>query len=671
VSNHYQNRYGRSSKSNSISDNTININSSYYANGIYVAMADNTLILRNKITVVSERIIGVLIEYSSSYLSFGTLQTNNTQIVNNTINGTGGLVYLIESIGALNNIVKGNMLTSKSTVSYGYAGFESSGDLIESNTILVNGIGKFKGDKISTGQTGVYYSGGSSSNRVIDNYIVSVYVQGGDYAVYIAGNVIGFNVVVDNYLISDNGGKTADRAVYALFDVVSNNTPVYIFVSPKGSDTTGDGSKLKPFKSNAYAISQAYNRAVIYLLQGTYHENGLNIDKTITISALDGEAILNGDGKQMFYIALIGNLTINGLNITKSGIAFVNHGKLTINNSNISHNTATDEGGAILNYGDLSLIGSIFSYNSAYTGGSISNYGNLSISGCKMNYNSAVRGGVIYNNDTGSLNIFNSSFEHNSVTDNGGVIDNYGDLKVSKSLFKLNSAKNGGAIFSDSIKFTLLNSTFCYNEASNNGGAVSASMDEGVIDWSVFNRNTATSGGALMLSGGDIKITNSVISNNTAAYYAGLYYEGEVEWGHILYQLTIINCDLENNVAMVRGGAFGFADANVKISNSNIVNNFAPTYSTIYAPNYNINIDVRDNYWGLGGPDDSVWNTNNILFRDWLKDRSNWDDDGEPVLSLSLFLMMTMSRVLVLGQVGVRVLAVVLVLALALVLVNW
>jgi hypothetical protein len=405
VSNHYQNRYGRSSKSNSISDNTININSSYYANGIYVAMADNTLILRNKITVVSERIIGVLIEYSSSYLSFGTLQTNNTQIVNNTINGTGGLVYLIESIGALNNIVKGNMLTSKSTVSYGYAGFESSGDLIESNTILVNGIGKFKGDKISTGQTGVYYSGGSSSNRVIDNYIVSVYVQGGDYAVYIAGNVIGFNVVVDNYLISDNGGKTADRAVYALFDVVSNNTPVYIFVSPKGSDTTGDGSKLKPFKSIAYAISQAYNRAVIYLLQGTYHENGLNIDKTITISALDGEAILNGDGKQMFYIALIGNLTINGLNITKSGIAFVNHGKLTINNSNISHNTATDEGGAILNYGDLSLIGSIFSYNSAYTGGSISNYGNLSISGCKMNYNSAVRGGVIYNNETGSLNI--------------------------------------------------------------------------------------------------------------------------------------------------------------------------------------------------------------------------------------------------------------------------
>lgn len=631
VSNFYLNRYGRSPKLNLIQNNSISVKSGYSATGIYVAMADSTSISGNKIVLVSDRIYGVVTDYSVDYLSFGTLRTNNTQIVNNAINGTGGLVYLIESLGALNNVVRDNMLTSTSNTSYGYVGFGSSGDIIEANTILINGTSKFKGDKISTGQTGVYYSSGSQNNHVVDNYIISTYLPGGDYAVYLAGLVYGFNLVDGNYLISDKGNKTANRAVYAPFDVVTNNTPVYIYVSPQGSDLTGDGSKLKPYKSIEYALSQAYNRAVIYLSKGTYHENGLTIDKTIIISIFNGEVALNGDGENIFNISSTGNLTINNINITKGATAFINYGKLAINNSNISHNTATKDGGAILNYGDLSLNNSTLTYNGANSGGAISNYGTALISGCKMNYNSAFRGGVIYNNETDSLKIVNSSFEHNSVVNNGGVIENYGFISVSSSLFKFNNATNGGAIFSDSPEFNIFNSTFSYNEASESGGAISASMDEGTIDRSTFTKNTAVSGGALWLSGGDIKISKSIISNNTAVYYAGLYYEGEVVWGHILHQLTIVNCDIENNVAMVRGGAFGFVSANVNITGSNIVNNFAPTYSTVYTtPSYPSNIDARGNYWGPNGPDDSVWNTENILFRDWLWDRVIWVDNFNP-----------------------------------------
>lgn len=666
VSNRYENRYGRSPKSNLISNNTINLKSKYYANGIYVSMACNTLISNNKLSLVSDKIYGIITDYSMDYISFGTLWTNHTQIINNTINGTGSVVYLIESLGAFNNVVTGNTLYSNSSISYGYAGFKSNGDLIKSNTILVNGTRKVEDD--STGQAGVYYSNGSSGNVVSDNYIISNYIPGGEYAVFIAGTVFASNVVDGNYLISDNGYKAADNAVYALFDLVGNNTPYSLFVSPEGSDLSGDGSQTNPYGSIAYAVSKAYNRTVIYLLRGTYHETGLIINKTVTLSSLNGQVVLEGDKKQMFYISPTGDLRIYGLNISnayaENGSAFINYGKLRIDNSTVSHSKATGEGGAILNHGDLAVTNSNLSNNSAYNGGVISNHGTLSINGCKMNNNSAFCGGVIYNNETGSLNIFNSSFEHNSATSNGGVIDNYGYLNVSSSsfnfnnasyggvisnsayksnhlagvavnyisnsTFKNNSAQRGAAIFGNLNRFTLLNSTFSYNEASGSGGAISASMEEGIIDRSVFTYNTAVSSGALGLSGGDIKITNSIISNNAAMYYAGLYYDGEMTWGHILYQLTMINCSVENNTAMVSGGAFGFDDANVNISNSNIVNNFAPTYSTVFAQSYRTNIIAAGNWWGSNnGPDDSVWN-NVAMFRTWLTEIARWRYEGDP-----------------------------------------
>ncbi|UTB31583.1 MAG: hypothetical protein NKF70_08515 [Methanobacterium sp. ERen5] len=200
---------------------------------------------------------------------------------------------------------------------------------------------------------------------------------------------------------------------------------------------------------------------------------------------------------------------------------------------------------------------------------------------------------------------------------------------ILNSTFRYNNAYNGGAIFGGTNKFTISNSSFSYNEASNSGGAISQTVGLAIIDRSIFTWNTAVYAGALGLSG-DVKITNSVISNNNAMYSGGLYYEGEVVWDHIIHYLIMHNCDVENNTAMVRGGAFGFDDANVNITNCNIVNNFAPTYSTVFAQNYNTNIYAVGNWWGsIYGPDDSVWNAVQY-FRTWLSERVNWgsQDNG-------------------------------------------
>ena len=40
-----------------------------------------------------------------------------------------------------------------------------------------------------------------------------------------------FNKVINNYLISGNGSKRANAAVYALYDLVKDNTPFAIYVA--------------------------------------------------------------------------------------------------------------------------------------------------------------------------------------------------------------------------------------------------------------------------------------------------------------------------------------------------------------------------------------------------------------------------------------------------------
>ena len=61
-----------------------------------------------------------------------------------------------------------------------------------------------------------------------------------------------------------------------------------IYVSPTGSDTSGDGSQSNPYQHIYYAIDQANDGDTIICLSGTYYENqGRSIDKNLTIKSQD------------------------------------------------------------------------------------------------------------------------------------------------------------------------------------------------------------------------------------------------------------------------------------------------------------------------------------------------------------------------------------------------
>ncbi|KZX14493.1 hypothetical protein MBCUT_20650 [Methanobrevibacter cuticularis] len=689
VSNFYENRYGRSPKSNLIEDNTIVVSSDNIAKGIYVSMADDIKIINNSLAIHGKNtVFAIEILSNDSFAPYPTtLWSNNIKIINNTVYGFGNLVYLIKSYQSNNTHLLGNDLFSEGNSSFAYIGYKTHGDKIEYNNIVINGSGSGNGSGSNVGsenwinvaQAGIYYSNGSSDNLICENNITSnYYPKGADYAIYIADGAHDI-VVSGNYLVSNNGLFIANDAVYG--NVLSeNNTPYYIYVSTEGSDEFGNGSIDNPFKTISHAISQAYNRAIIYIINGTYYENNIFINKAITIKNYGGTVILNGKRGQIFIIANTGDLTIVGINfVDASGIngsVIYNNGLLHILDSNFYNNMAIDQGGVIFNNGNLLIDNSNFNNNTAYLGGVISNFGNVSISNSSFTNNSACSGGAIYSYHNSTVIIESSYFMLNKAfsddsqylyNDNetrlapgyGGVIYNFGTLYsinttyaynkaisggviansayiwrsfndsylyILNSIFQFNNASShGGAIYGQAYVLMILNSIFSKNEAQNDGGALNFSANHGLIDNSSFIGNTARStGGALAISG-NISISSSNIVNNSASYGGGISYSGDSSYGHVLNQLEILNSTIEGNLGLQSGGAFHFYYANVNITNSNILNNFAPNSPILYNNAPNGVIDLDNNWWGSNyGPSDDVWNKA-TYFRNWLVERSLWD----------------------------------------------
>lgn len=84
---------------------------------------------------------------------------------------------------------------------------------------------------------------------------------------------------------------TSDRTAEAAF-LRSQRFPVPSnarFVSPTGSDTN-DGSQARPFRTLKNAIAKTPAGGAIVLREGTYRENDVRVNKTLTIQSFPGEA---------------------------------------------------------------------------------------------------------------------------------------------------------------------------------------------------------------------------------------------------------------------------------------------------------------------------------------------------------------------------------------------
>ena len=232
------------------------------------------------------------------------------------------------------------------------------------------------------------------------------------------------------------------------------------------------------------------------------------------------------------------------------GGAIYTNGSTSISGSSFIENSVLGQGGAIYSKHDLDIVNCSFTSNKAHTdgcvGGAISAKGNVvTIVGSNFTSNEAGRrGGAIFARDRTEnkpvyVKIIDSSFIENCCEYDGGALCVRGNLDILNSSFKHNTVSDdaGGAIFCDSYAnvdsyTTVVDSTFIYNNAIDDGGAIHSNQDMTVIR-SVFENNNiigVNSEGGAIKSTEDVKIENSTFRNNHAPVSGGAIYADTITW---------------------------------------------------------------------------------------------------------------------------------------------
>ena len=316
-----------------------------------------------------------------------------------------------------------------------------------------------------------------------------------------------------------------------------------------------------------------------------------------------------------FTVTLTNATLINGK--ADKGGAIYNDGSLTLSDVKLSDNAADSYGGAVFNNGHLVVGNSVFDSNDVlnrgsasvdYGGAAIYNWydGTLTVSGSNFtnnikNYKNGDRlvGAIA---TIGDATISDSYFVNNSGRW-GGAITTSGDLlegsavstlTVSGSTFKENGGLYGAGIFVWGSDFTVSDCVFDKNTASgkgnmtpnnNNGAAIEVTDTNkaiaGIITGSNFTNNKAQYGGAIDICEGNIKITDSEFVNNSADVEGGAIDINTVKGNP---EVSISGSKFINNSASYGGAIVNVKDLTVR--NTEFVNN---TPNAIF------------NYVGFGG----------------------------------------------------------------------
>ena len=349
-------------------------------------------------------------------------------------------------------------------------------------------------------------------------------------------------------------------------------------------------------------------------------KDGVVINKNIvidgkghTIDAKNlGRIFSIGEG---FTVTLTNATLINGK--ADKGGAIYNDGSLTLSDVKLSDNAADSYGGAVFNNGNLVVSDSVFDSNDIvnrgsasvdYGGAAIYNWydGVLTVSG--SNFTNNIKN---YKNDDrlvgaiatiGDATISDSYFVNNAgrwggaITTSGALIagDDVNTLTVSGSTFKENDGLYGAGIFVWGSDFIVSDCVFDKNTASgkgdmtpnnNNGAAIEVTDTNkaiaGTITGSKFTNNKAQYGGAIDICEGNIKITDSEFVNNSADVEGGAIDISTVNGNP---EVLISDSKFINNSASYGGAIVNVKDLTVR--NTEFVNN---------AP------DTIFNYVGFGG----------------------------------------------------------------------
>ena len=221
------------------------------------------------------------------------------------------------------------------------------------------------------------------------------------------------------------------------------------------------------------------------------------------------------------------------------GLALSQLSLVTITDSTISGNSATDDGGGLFlsSITTVSIESSVIDSNTAVGfGGGIHNVGsNLALTDVTVSGNTATVSGGGINNEQGAVSIAGSTLHTNVAGVDGGGIDNFGGI------------------------VGLVNSTLSGNSAATNGGAVVNYSGGSIqlLSTTVANNAAAGFGGGIW-NEGFVRLGNSIIATNTGDLGSPDLAGAALSLGTNLLGINAGNSGLVNGVSGDLVGTFAF-----------------------------------------------------------------------------------------------------------------
>ena len=303
-------------------------------------------------------------------------------------------------------------------------------------------------------------------------------------------------------------------------------------------------STIRDSASTAWGGAIANEGGVVHLENsGLYNNvapyggafNGTGYETFINVTAAGNTAQQAGGALRFWHSPQVriseSTIADNLANTLDGGGLDIQSAHVRIDRSYIEHNTAARHGGGIQNQGVLTITNSRIALNTAsqFYGGGINSNGVISLTQTTLQGNSAAQGGGAIFNGGGQLYLTKATVLENSATLGGGIYANGGGVIIEQSTIADNQATTGGGFYLTEIIGANANnwvkigaSDITGNRANQGGGGIAANRAYVTIHDTEIANNTST---AIHLSqtasgGSYLAVTQSSIHDNTGG---GLY----------------------------------------------------------------------------------------------------------------------------------------------------
>jgi uncharacterized repeat protein (TIGR01451 family) len=366
---------------------------------------------------------------------------------------------------------------------------------------------------------------------------------------------------------------------------LAQTTPVIWYVSPAGNDSNDCRAPDQTCQTIGAAIAKAADGDTIRIAGGLYNEN-LVIDKRLTLigegaatTIIDGgqndSVVRTGAFGQVIGTIVIKQVTLtNGAAVGGGGLLNLAGTTLRIEQSRITGNTATRDGGGVSNQGTLTMIAVTVDNNTADRfGGGIGNGEQqqltIDLSRIENNRADGGGGGIM---SSGPLILRRSTVHQNetvSTSANGGGITTAQSAELRDCRISANEAGRGGGGVSAAGDLTVFRCTIIENRANGSfGGGGILNQGTAVIGFSTIAANTATANGGGIANYGSItEAANSTISGNSARIGGGIHSTGSI---NLVRHLTITANDADEYA----GGMF--SQDSILVQQTILAGNTAP-----------------------------------------------------------------------------------------------